>query len=418
MDSHKNARLTPRGRAEMVRAVVDGGATKAAAARKFNTTSKTVGKWVRRFWERGMDGLRDRSSRPLSSPSQTPAATQNTIEDLRRQRCTQFQIAAQVGVSPATVSRVLKRRGLSLLSALEPREPRPRYERATPGEIIHLDIKRLGRFNAVGHRITGDKSQRKANRGAGFEFVHVAIDDHSRVATAEIFPDEKKESAIAALLRAVAYFKTLGVIIDRVMTDNGSCYRSKAFVRVCHQLGIRQIFTKPYTPQTNGKAERFIQSALREWAYGIAFENSGQRHSALPAWLHRYNWHRPHASLDANTPISRLGFTRKNVLQLHIGFMNNRSSLPSPLTSLAPWSCHAAPGLPGATALAMLVRFISQILTSPPLFCHRISDLTSPVRPDAITREAPAGWRGLYRLSGFDFRGRFTPAPEGYSELI
>ena len=317
MDSHKNARLTPRGRAEMVRAAVDGGATKAAAARKFNTTSKTVGKWVRRFWERGMDGLRDRSSRPLSSPSQTPAATQNTIEDLRRQRCTQFQIAAQVGVSPATVSRVLKRRGLSLLSALEPREPRPRYERATPGEIIHLDIKRLGRFNAVGHRITGDKSQRKANRGAGFEFVHVAIDDHSRVATAEIFPDEKKESAIAALLRAVAYFKTLGVIIDRVMTDNGSCYRSKAFVRVCHQLGIRQIFTKPYTPQTNGKAERFIQSALREWAYGIAFENSGQRHSALPAWLHRYNWHRPHASLDANTPISRLGLTRNNVLQLH-----------------------------------------------------------------------------------------------------
>jgi len=278
---------------------------------------KTVGKWVKRFREEGVGGLRDRSSRPLSSPSQTPAATQNAIEDLRRQRCTQCQIAVQVGVSPATVSRVLKRRGLSLLSALEPRQPRPRYERATPGEIVHLDIKKLGRFNAVGPRITGDKSQRKANRGAGFEFVHVAIDDHSRLAIAEVFPDEKKESAIAALLKTVAYFESLGVTIDRVMTDNGSCYRSKAFRRACNQLGIRQIFTKPYTPQTNGKAERFIQSALREWAYGVAFENSAQRRSALPSWLHRYNWHRPHASLDATTPISRLGLTGDNVLQLH-----------------------------------------------------------------------------------------------------
>ena len=301
----------------MVRAVVDGGMTKAAAARQFNTTSKTIGKWVGRFREHGLDGLCDRSSRPRSSPSQTPLATQDAIEDLRRRRCTQSQIAAQVGVSVATVSRVLGRRGLSLLSALEPRSPRPRYERPTPGEIIHLDIKKLGRFNAVGHRITGDKSQRKASRGAGFEFVHIAIDDHSRVATADIFPDEKKESAIGALLKTIAYFKSLGVTIDRVMTDNGSCYRSKAFMRACRQLGIRQIFTKPYTPQTNGKAERFIQSALREWAYGIAFENSGQRRSALPAWLHRYNWHRPHASLAANTPISRLGLTGNNVLQLH-----------------------------------------------------------------------------------------------------
>jgi transposase InsO family protein len=317
MDTHKNARLTPKGREQMVRAVVDGGLTKAAAARQFNTTPKTVGKWVKRFRAEGVDGLRDRSSRPLSSPSQATPATYAAVEALRRQRYTQQQIAAQVGVSPATVSRVLKRCGLSLLSALEPQPPRPRYERAAPGELVHFDIKKLGRFNAVGHRITGDKRQPGATRGVGYEFVHVAIDDHSRVATAEIFPNEKKESAIAALLNTVAYFKHLGVTVDRVMTDNGSCYRSKAFARACRKLGIKHIFTKPYTPQTNGKAERFIQSALREWAYATAFEHSDQRRAALPAWLHRYNWHRPHASLGANNPISRLGLAGNNVLHLH-----------------------------------------------------------------------------------------------------
>jgi transposase InsO family protein len=317
MDSHKNARLTPKGREEMVRAVVDRGMTHAAAARQFNTTANTVGKWVKRYRAEGVDGLRDRSSKPHSSPSQTPPATCEVIESLRRQRYTQAQIARHVDCSQTTVSRVLKRCGLSLLSALEPQSPRPRYERAAPGELVHLDIKKLGRFNAIGHRITGDKRQPNVTRGVGFEFVHVAIDDHSRVASAAIFPDEKKQSAVAALLKTVADFERLGIKIDRVMTDNGSCYRSKAFAKACRQLGIRHIMTKPYTPQTNGKAERFIQSALREWAYATAFEHSDQRRAALPAWLHRYNWHRPHASLDKKTPISRLGLTRNNVLQLH-----------------------------------------------------------------------------------------------------
>jgi transposase InsO family protein len=317
MDTHQNARLTPKGREEMVRVVVDGGLCKAAAARRYRTTAKTLAKWVQRFRAEGVSGLRDRSSRPHSLPSQTPLSTCDIVESLRRQRYTQAQIAAQVSVSQATVSRILKRRGLSLLSALEPEQQRPRYERAAPGELIHLDIKKLGRFNAVGHRITGDKSKPVSRRGVGFEFVHVAIDDHSRVATAEIFPDEKKESAIAALLNTVAYFAGLGVTIDRVMTDNGGCYRSKAFARACRRLGIKHIMTKPYTPQTNGKAERFIQTALREWAYATAFDYSDQRRAALPAWLHRYNWHRPHASLDANTPISRLGLLSDNVLQLH-----------------------------------------------------------------------------------------------------
>lgn len=280
MDTHKNARLTPKGREQMVRAVVDHGMSKAAAARQFNTTPKTVAKWVERFQAEGVDGLRDRSSRPLSSPDQTPAATCTAIEALRRQRHTQAQIAAQIGVSTSTVSRIVNRCGLGLLSALEPQQPRPRYERATPGEIVHLDIKKLGRFNAIGDRITGRRSGHCNSQGVGWEFVHVAIDDHSRVARADIFPDQKKESAVAFLCATVAYYKSLGVTVDRVMTDNGSCYRSNAFARACKQLGIRHLTTKPYTPQTNGKADRFIQTALREWAYATAFENSDQRHSA------------------------------------------------------------------------------------------------------------------------------------------
>jgi transposase InsO family protein len=318
MNAHDNARLTPKGREDMVRALVDHGLSKAAAARQFNTTPKTVAKWVARFRAQGVVGLRDRSSRPLSSPSQTSLATADAAEALRRQRRTQEHIASELGISKATVSRILKRRGLSLLSSLEPQQPRPRYERATPGEIIHIDIKKLGRFNAIGHRITGDRrgqsNARGKGAGPGWEFVHVAIDDHSRVATAAIFPDEKKKSAVAFLRTAVAYYKSLGVSVDRVMTDNGSCYKSFAFARACKRLRIKHI----RTPQTNGKAERFIQTALREWAYATAFNHSDQRRDALSPWLHRYNWHRPHASLDKNAPVSRLGLTRYNLLRTHI----------------------------------------------------------------------------------------------------
>jgi transposase InsO family protein len=223
-----------------------------------------------------------------------------------------------LGLSPATVSRILRARGLSLLSALEPQQTRPRYERATPGEIIHIDIKKLGRFDRVGHRITGNRTGQSNSRGVGWEYAHVAVDDHSRVATANIFPDQKKESAVAFLKSAVAYYQSLGITVTRVMTDNGSCYRSKAFAQACTQLGLKHIRTRPFTPQTNGKAERFIQTALREWAYATAFETSDQRKNQLPHWLHRYNWHRPHASLAKKTPISRLGLTRDNVLTLHI----------------------------------------------------------------------------------------------------
>lgn len=321
MNTHNNARLTPKGREAMVRAIVDQGLSKAATARRFNTTSKTVAKWVARFKAEGVVGLRDRSSKPLSSPSQIPLATADAVEDLRRRRRTQEHIAGELCISKATVSRILARRGLSLLSALEPQEPRPRYEREKPGEIIHIDIKKLGRFNAIGHRITGDRrgqsSARGRGQGPGWEFAHVAVDDHSRVATAAIFPNERKNSAVAFLRAAVAYYESLGVTVDRVMTDNGSCYKSFAFAKACKRLRIKHIRTKPYTPQTNGKAERFIQTALREWAYATAFENSEQRRQELAPWLHRYNWHRPHASLARKPPITRLGLTGNNLLRLH-----------------------------------------------------------------------------------------------------
>jgi len=254
MNSHKNAPLTPKGREAMVRSVVEGGLSQADAAYQFNTTPKTVAKWVKRFRAKGVDGLRDRSSRPLSLPNQTAPATCTVIEALRRQRHTGKQIAAETGVSPATVSRILRRLGLNRIRDLEPAEPVRRYERATPGEMIHIDIKKLGRFDRIGHRITGDRTGQSNSRGVGWEFVHVCIDDHSRVAFSEIKPDEKADSAVPFLKAAVAYYKSLGVTVTRVMTDNGSCYKAFDFRDACKELGIKHIRTKPYTPKTNGKA--------------------------------------------------------------------------------------------------------------------------------------------------------------------
>jgi transposase InsO family protein len=321
MNTHKNAPLTPKGREAMVRSVIEGGLSKAAAARQFNTTAKTVAKWVGRFRAEDVEGLRDRSSRPLSLPSQTPPATCAVVEALRRQRHTGKQIAAEVGLSPATVSRVLRRLGLNRIRDLEPVEPVRRYERAAPGEMIHIDIKKLGRFERIGHRITGDRTRQSSRRGngwgAGWEFVHVCIDDHSRIAFSQIKPDEKADSAVPFLKAAVAYYKSLGIKVERVMTDNGPCYKSFAFRDACTDLGIKHIRTKPYTPKTNGKAERFIQTSLREWAYAQAYPTSDRRAEELPIWLHRYNWHRPHGGIKSQTPISRLGQSEDNLLRLH-----------------------------------------------------------------------------------------------------
>ena len=318
MDIHKNARLTPRSRAELVRRVLIERQTPNAVAAAFGVCVKTVRKWVGRFLAEGEAGLTDRSSRPHRLRQPTPQAVVDEIERLRRERWTGKQIAAETDVSPATVSRVLRRLGLNKLSALEPAEPVRRYQRDRPGELIHLDIKKLGRIGSVGHRITG-RYPGAVNRhqGIGWEYVHVCIDDASRVAFVQVMPDQRKESAVAFLEAAIAYLAKLGVQVERVMTDNGSCYRSKAFRAVCKRLGLRLIFTKPYTPKTNGKAERFIQTALREWAYARAYHSSDQRSAELPEWLHRYNWHRPHCSLKANTPISRLALSEDNLLRLH-----------------------------------------------------------------------------------------------------
>lgn len=315
MNIHKNARLTPLGRERLVKSVVSG-QTPEAAARAAGVCPRTVRKWVARYRSEGLAGLTDRSSRPHRLYRPTPAAMVARIEVLRRQRWTGKQIAAEVGVSPATVSRVLRRLGLNRIAALEPAEPVRRYEREHPGELIHIDIKKLGRFERVGHRITGDRQQGES-RGAGWEFVHVCIDDASRLAFSRIFSDEKKESAVTFLKAAVAYYAGFGVIIARVMTDNGSCYRSRAFREACRDLGLRHIRTRPYRPKTNGKAERFIQTALREWAYAQAYPNSERRAEELPIWLHRYNWHRPHGGLKSRPPISRLALTPDNLLRLH-----------------------------------------------------------------------------------------------------
>jgi transposase InsO family protein len=316
MNLHKNARTTPAGRAELVRRVLEEGQPVKVVAAAFGVDVKTVYKWVERFETEGPKGLEDRSSRPARLRDPTPAAVVERIIALRRERRTGEQITREVGVSASTVSRILREAKLSRAKDLEPAEPVVRYERENAGDLIHIDIKKLGRFEAEGHRVTKDR-QAGRSRGAGWEFVHVCVDDASRIAFSQILPDEKKESAVAFLRAAAAYLASLGVTVQRVMTDNGSCYRSKAFRKACAELGLKHIRTRPYTPKTNGKAERFIQTALREWAYAQAYPSSAHRAVELPLWLHRYNWHRPHAGIKSQTPISRLGLDRDNLLRLH-----------------------------------------------------------------------------------------------------
>ena len=316
MNVHKNARLAPRGR-EILISRLERGEHPMDVATSMGVSTSTVYKWRRRYRAEGLAGLADRSSRPNVSPNRTPDDVEAKVIALRRERRIYNRIAMQLRLSRATVGRILTRHGLNRWRDLEPAEPVRRYERDKPGEMIHLDIKKLGRFNKVGHRITGDRTGQSNNRGVGWEFVHVCIDDHSRMGFVDIMPDEKKESAIACLKAAVAWYASFGIIVERVMTDNGACYRSKAFNKTCAALGLRHIFTKPYTPKTNGKAERFIQSSLREWAYARAYVNSGQRAEELPHWLHHYNWHRPHAGIKGKTPVSRSGLDVNNVMRLH-----------------------------------------------------------------------------------------------------
>ncbi|AQC69784.1 IS481 family transposase [Bordetella pertussis] len=315
MNTHKHARLTFLRRLEMVQQLIAHQVCVPEAARAYGVTAPTVRKWLGRFLAQGQAGLADASSRPTVSPRAIAPAKALAIVELRRKRLTQARIAQALGVSASTVSRVLARAGLSHLADLEPAEPVVRYEHQAPGDLLHIDIKKLGRIQRPGHRVTGNR--RDTVEGAGWDFVFVAIDDHARVAFTDIHPDERFPSAVQFLKDAVAYYQRLGVTIQRLLTDNGSAFRSRAFAALCHELGIKHRFTRPYRPQTNGKAERFIQSALREWAYAHTYQNSQHRADAMKSWLHHYNWHRPHQGIGRAVPISRLNLGEYNLLTVH-----------------------------------------------------------------------------------------------------
>jgi transposase InsO family protein len=314
MDIHKNARLTLIRREQLVEQVLVHKVSLKAAAIAFRVCPRTAAKWTRRYQQEGLAGLLDRSSRPHRSPRRTGEAMAERVEQLRRQRFSGLHIAQATGLSRATVSRILRRLGLNRIRDLEPAIPVVRYEHAAPGDLLHLDIKQLGRFSDVKLRPDG---RRRGKHHCRWEYLHVAIDDHSRIAFAQILPTFTAADAVAFLFAAVAYYSTLGVTIRRLLTDNGHCYRSHAFRAAVLQLGLRHHFTRPYTPRTNGKAERLIQTALREWIYACSYLNSQERNAQLLPWLHHYNWHRPHGSLNRASPISRAGLDRNNLLRLH-----------------------------------------------------------------------------------------------------
>jgi transposase InsO family protein len=273
------------------------------AARAAGISVRTGRKWLVRYRAEGLAGLQDRSSRPHDSPRATPAPVQLGIKVLRYQRWTCRQIAGAVGVSATTAARILRRGGLSRRGRLEPPRLVQRYEHAHVGDLLHLDTKKLGRIQGVGHRITGQR--RHTTRGIGWEFLHVAIDDHSRVAYLELLADERGETVAGFLRHALRWFRARGVRVRRILTDNGSGYVSRSFRATCRALHVGHQRTRLYTPRTNGKAERFIQTALREWAYSRPYYTSADRQRMLPGWLEHYNCTRPHGSLGGQPPMSR-----------------------------------------------------------------------------------------------------------------
>jgi transposase InsO family protein len=304
VELHGNARLTPFARELMCRRVDDEGWTIEEAAEAAGCSQRTCYRWLAR-WRAG-EAMTDRSSAPHHVANRTPQVVVSEVERLRRLRWTATRIAAELGMPTSTVCAVLVRLGLSRRSRLEPPEPPNRYCRRHPGELIHIDIKKLGRFKHPGHRVTGRSRGYKGTWRAGWEYVHVAIDDTSRLAYLEILEDETAMTCIGFLERAIAWFANHGVVVQRVMTDNGTGYRAHAHAQACARLQIKHLRTRPYRPRTNGKAERFIQSMLRECAYGQAFQNSQQRRTALRRWLMYYNKRRPHSALGHQPPISRL----------------------------------------------------------------------------------------------------------------
>jgi transposase InsO family protein len=303
MDIHKNARLSLRGREALVRFVVVEGLTRKAAAAAFRVSPKTVGKWVSRYLAGGAGGLLDRSSCPHRSPRRLDSSRAERVIELRRGHMPAYQIARRTGISPASVSRILRRARLSRWRDLNPPPPVQRYEHPAAGDLLHLDIKGMTRFGEVSLR--GDGRLRGKREHPGFVALHVAVDDHSRMAFTQMLPDQKASTTIGFLQAAVEFFARHGIAIRALLTDNGSSYRSHQFRLACQQMTIKHRRTRPYTPRTNGKAERFIQTALREWAYAKHWNDSLERDQHLKPWNDFYNLERPHGSLAYKPPISR-----------------------------------------------------------------------------------------------------------------
>jgi len=323
MKVHANAPLSPIGRRRVIDRVLIERWSVTAAAEAAGVTERTIYRWLARWRAHGPAGLVDRRSVPKRIPHKTPPERVVAICALRRLHFTAAEIAEALQMALSTVSAVLRREGLGKRSRLAPPEPPNRYERRTPGELVHIDIKKLGRIVVPGHAITGNRRQRAGSTRvgsptgrsigtAGWEFVHVAVDDHTRLAYAEVLPDETASSAIAFLRRALAFFARYNVRVERVMTDNGSAYRSHKHRLACQQLGLKHLFTQPYHPRTNGKAERFIQTLTRRWARGRLYANSTERTNALAPWLDHYNFTRPHGSLSHKPPGSRLTNAPRN----------------------------------------------------------------------------------------------------------
>jgi transposase InsO family protein len=315
MNVHKNARLTLFGRERLVKQVLERVLTPAAASAAAGVSLRTGYKLLARYRKEGVAGLRDRGSRPKRVRCALSARQRELIEKLRRERRPYREIAKRTKATLSTVARYVRWLGLNRLETLDPKPPVQRYEHEHPGELVHLDTKRLARFKRPGHRIHGDRKLETPR--AGWQFLHVAIDDHARVAYGELQCDERALSAVRFLGHLTGYYRRLGIRIARILTDNGSAYRSKAFRRACQRLGIKHSRTRSYRPQTNGKAERFIQTTLREWAYVRSYANDRERAKAWLPWLHHYNWHRPHASLDYQPPVRRLGLSMNNLSALH-----------------------------------------------------------------------------------------------------
>jgi transposase InsO family protein len=313
MKLHANARTCPNSRRLMITRVEQEGWSLTAAAEAAGVSDRTAAKWLGRWRLEGEAGLVDRSSAPTARPTRLAADRVQAITALRRLRMTAAEIAECLSMALSTVSRWLARIGLGRLSRLEPPEPPNRYERKRPGELVHLDIKKLGRISArgAGHRVTGERKSQfsvgaRRLRATGWEFVHVCVDDATRLAYAEVLEDERGKTATGFLRRAAAWFSSMGITVERVMSDNGACYRSSVHAQACHELGLRHIFTRPYRPRTNGKAERFIQTLTRRWAHGALYGSSAERTTALPGWLSHYNFTRRHGSLGHRPPAARL----------------------------------------------------------------------------------------------------------------